>query len=36
MQQQVDHYLQRARMAAQRDSVVYRTPVAPLLSGWCG
>jgi len=32
MQQQVEHYLQRARVAAQRDSVVYRTPVAPLLA----
>jgi signal transduction histidine kinase len=31
MQMQVDHYLQRARMAAQRDSVVYRTPVVPLV-----
>ncbi|TPL07561.1 GHKL domain-containing protein [Mesorhizobium sp. B2-4-14] len=31
MQMQVDHYLQRARVAAQRDSVVYRTPVAPLV-----
>ena len=31
MQQQIDHYLKRARMAAQRDSVVYRTPVKPLL-----
>lgn len=31
MQKQVDHYLQRARMAAQRDSVVYRTPVVPLV-----
>ncbi|WP_353642130.1 ATP-binding protein [Mesorhizobium sp. WSM2239] len=31
MQSQVDHYLQRARVAAQRDSVVYRTPVGPLL-----
>ena len=31
MQKQVEHYLQRARVAAQRDSVVYRTPVAPLL-----
>lgn len=31
MREQVDHYLKRARMAAQRDSVVYRTPVAPLL-----
>ena len=32
MQQQVEHYLQRARVAAQRDSVVYRTPVTPLLA----
>ncbi|MBZ9808743.1 histidine kinase [Mesorhizobium sp. BR1-1-9] len=31
MQKQVDHYLQRARVAAQRDSVVYRTPIAPLV-----
>ncbi|UVK41713.1 histidine kinase [Mesorhizobium sp. AR10] len=31
MQKQVDHYLQRARVAAQRDSVVYRTAVAPLV-----
>ena len=31
MQKQVDHYLQRARVAAQRDSVVYRTPVGPLV-----
>ncbi|MBA3447027.1 MAG: histidine kinase, partial [Pseudaminobacter sp.] len=31
MQSQVEHYLQRARIAAQRDSVVYRTPVSPLL-----
>jgi signal transduction histidine kinase len=31
MQKQVDHYLQRARVAAQRDSVVYRTPVKPLV-----
>lgn len=31
MQQQVEHYLQRARVAAQRDSVVYRTPVAPIV-----
>ncbi|KUM24191.1 histidine kinase [Mesorhizobium loti] len=30
MQKQVDHYLQRARVAAQRDSVVFRTPVKPL------
>lgn len=31
MQGQVEHYLQRARVAAQRDSVVYRTPVSPVL-----
>ena len=31
MQLQVQHYLQRARIAAQRDSVVFRTPVIPLL-----
>ncbi len=31
MQSQVEHYLQRARVAAQRDSVVFRTPVAPLV-----
>lgn len=31
MQQQLDHYLQRARIAAQRDSVVYRTPVVASL-----
>jgi len=31
MREQVDHYLKRARVAAQRDSVVYRTPVTPLL-----
>ncbi|WP_274533358.1 ATP-binding protein [Mesorhizobium sp. Root157] len=31
MQKQVEYYLQRARMAAQRDSVVYRTPVKPLV-----
>ncbi|NGN40620.1 GHKL domain-containing protein [Mesorhizobium sp. CGMCC 1.15528] len=31
MQSQVDHYLQRARVAAQRDSVVYRTPISPVL-----
>jgi signal transduction histidine kinase len=31
MQQQVDHYLQRARIAAQRDSVVFRTQLKPLL-----
>ncbi|MDP3897253.1 MAG: ATP-binding protein [Mesorhizobium sp.] len=31
MKQQLDHYLQRARIAAQRESVVFRTPVAPVL-----
>lgn len=31
MQVQVQHYLQRARIAAQRDSVVFRTPVTPAL-----
>lgn len=31
MLSQVQHYLQRARIAAQRDSVVFRTPVRPLL-----
>ena len=31
MQKHVEHYLQRARIAAQRDSVVYRTPVGPTL-----
>ncbi len=31
MQKQIEHYLQRTRVAAQRDSVVYRTPVAPLV-----
>jgi signal transduction histidine kinase len=31
MQTQVEHYLQRARVAAQRDSVVYRTPVGAVL-----
>lgn len=30
MQLQIQHYLQRARIAAQRDSVVFRTPVMPL------
>ena len=29
--EQVEHYLQRARVAAQRDSVVYRTPLSPSL-----
>ncbi|KAB2746776.1 histidine kinase [Brucella anthropi] len=31
MQVQIQHYLQRARIAAQRDSVVFRTPVTPVL-----
>ena len=31
MRQQVEHYLQRARMVAQRDTIVFRTPVAPAL-----
>ena len=31
MQQQVEHYLQRARIAAQRDSVVYRAPAREAL-----
>ncbi len=31
MRHQVDHYLQRARIAAQRDSVVYRTALGPVL-----
>lgn len=32
MQVQVQHYLQRARVAAQRDSVVFRAPVTPILA----
>ena len=32
MQVQVQHYLQRARVAAQRDSVVFRAPVTPILT----
>jgi signal transduction histidine kinase len=31
MRQQVEHYLQRARIAAQRDSIVFRTPVKAVL-----
>lgn len=31
MQVQIQHYLQRARIAAQRDSVVFRTAVPPVL-----
>ncbi|NMG38987.1 histidine kinase [Chelativorans sp. ZYF759] len=32
MQQQIEHYLQRARSAAQRDVVVYRTPTRETLA----
>jgi signal transduction histidine kinase len=32
MRQQVDHYLQRARMAAQRDTIVFRTSVNQTLN----
>ncbi len=31
MQTQIQHYLQRARVAAQRDSVVFRAPVLPVV-----
>lgn len=31
MRMQVEHYLQRARMAAQRDTIVFRTPVKATL-----
>ena len=31
MRQQVEHYLQRARMAAQRDTIVFRTPARATL-----
>lgn len=31
MQAQINHYLQRARIAAQRDSVIYKTPVRSIL-----
>lgn len=31
MQAQIDHYLQRARIAAQRDSVIYQTAVREIL-----
>ncbi len=31
MQAQIQHYLQRARIAAQRDSVVFRAPVLPVI-----
>ena len=31
MQTQIQHYLQRARVAAQRDSVVFRAPVQPII-----
>lgn len=32
MRQQVEHYLQRARMAAQRDTIVFRTPVGATIA----
>lgn len=32
MRQQVEHYLQRARMAAQRDTIVFRTPARETLA----
>ena len=31
MQAQINHYLQRARIAAQRDSVIYKTPVRAII-----
>ncbi len=31
VQKQLEHYLQRARIAAQRDSIVYSTPLSPSL-----
>ena len=31
MREQVQHYLDRARVAAQSESVIYRTPVSPVL-----
>jgi signal transduction histidine kinase len=31
MQHQIEHYLKRARVAAQRDSVVFRTPVSEVV-----
>jgi signal transduction histidine kinase len=31
MRKQLEHYLHRARIAAQRDSIVYRTPLSPSL-----
>lgn len=31
MQSQINHYLQRARIAAQRDSVIYQTPIRKIL-----
>lgn len=31
MQTQIQHYLQRARVAAQRDSVVFRAPIEPIV-----
>lgn len=32
MQTQIQHYLQRARMAAQRDSVVFRAAIEPIMA----
>lgn len=32
MQKQIDHYLQRARVAAQRDNLAFRTPVGATLT----
>ena len=32
MQEQIQRYLQRARIGAQRGSVVYRAPIAPILA----
>ncbi len=32
MQDQIQRYLQRARVAAQRESVIYRAPIAPIVT----
>ena len=32
MQEQIQRYLQRARVAAQRESVIYRAPVSPIIA----
>jgi signal transduction histidine kinase len=32
MQEQIQRYLQRARIGAQRDSVIYRAPITPILT----